>query len=100
MSSTTTYYIWKARCSLVFHQVRASPVELVNNIWLDIVHTLKGKWDHIIGDSDDKTTQCHQFLTLWKATLLMSSKNGTPFRHFQAPRWFIPFAVHLEIKTM
>ena len=27
LSGTTPYYIWKARCSLVFHQVRASPTE-------------------------------------------------------------------------
>mgnify|MGYP007076069561 CR=1 FL=1 len=31
--------------------------------------------------------QRHQFLTLWKPTPRMSSKNGNPFWHFQPPRW-------------
>ena len=36
------------------HQVKAAPVELVINIWLDIVHTLKGQWNGILGDFDAK----------------------------------------------
>ena len=63
-----TYGDQKAPCSLVFHQVKASPIELVSNIWLDMVHTLKGQWDCIIGDFDDKAAQRHPFYTLWKAT--------------------------------
>ena len=43
LSSTIVYNIWKVQCSLVFHQVKASSAELVTNIWLDIVHTLKGQ---------------------------------------------------------
>ena len=44
----------------------------------------------LIGDSEPKAAQCHQFLTLWKATPLMSSKNDTPFWHFQPPKWMFP----------
>ena len=58
LNSTTAYYIWKARCSLVFHQVRASPIELVKRIWLDMIHTLKGQYC-IVGDFDDKVAQHH-----------------------------------------
>ena len=43
----------------IFHQVRASPVEIVHNIWLDMIHTLKGQWDCLIGDSEPKAAQCH-----------------------------------------
>ena len=38
----------------IFHQVRASPVEMVRNIWLDVIHNLKGQWDFLIGDSEVK----------------------------------------------
>ena len=86
IEQSTVYYIWKARCSLIFHQVRASPVEIVHNIWLDMIHTLKGQWDCLIGDSEPKAAQCHQFLTLWKATPLISLENGNPFWHFQPLR--------------
>ena len=54
------YNIGKAWCSLIFHQVKASPTELVTNIWLDMVHTLKGQWDGIVGDFDAKTAQRHK----------------------------------------
>ena len=78
LSSTTAYYIWKGRCSLIFHQVRVSSTKLVYSIWLDMVHTLKGQWDCIVGDFDDKAAQCHEFLILWTITPLMTSKNGNP----------------------
>ena len=54
LSTTTICYIGNARCSSIFHQVRISPVEVVHNIWLDIINTLKGQWDGFIGDSDTK----------------------------------------------
>ena len=42
LNSTTTYILHlEAWCSLVFHQVRASTIELVNYTWLDMVHTWK-----------------------------------------------------------
>ena len=41
LSSTIVNNIKKAYCSLVFHQVKESPTELITNIWLDIVHTLR-----------------------------------------------------------
>ena len=99
LSRTTAYYIWKALCSLAFHQVWASLTELVKSIWLDMVHTLKGRWDCIVGDSDDKFAQRHQFLILWTTTPLMTSKNGTTFWHFQPPKWF-SFVDRIEIKTL
>ena len=40
-----------------FHQVRISRVEVVCNIWLDMVHTLKGQWDGCVGGSDTKIAQ-------------------------------------------
>ena len=63
LSSTIVYHIWKARCSLVFHQLKTSPAEVVSNIWLYIVHTLKGQWDGIVGDSIAKIAQRHEFLS-------------------------------------
>ena len=58
-SIAIAYYIWKARCSLVFHQVKASPTDLVKSIWLEMVHTLNRQWDCIVRDSDNKVAQRH-----------------------------------------
>ena len=66
-SSTSINHFWKAQCSLIFHQLKTSTIELVSNIWLDIVHTLKGQWDGIVGDSDAKIAQWHEFLIVWIA---------------------------------
>ena len=66
LSSTTMYHIWKAlsfSMSLKHH-----PLNWFQSILLDIVHTLKGQWDGIIGDSDAKIAQQHEFITTWKAT--------------------------------
>ena len=45
-----------------YHHLRTSLIELVSNIWLDIVHTMKGQWDGIVGDSDTKIAQRHEFI--------------------------------------
>ena len=59
------YSIRTIQRSLFFHQVKVSPAELVTNIWLDMVHTLKGQWDGIVGDSNAKIAQRHEFLSMW-----------------------------------
>ena len=71
LSSTTICYILRACCSLIFYQVRVSPIEVVRNIWLDMIHTLKGQWDCLRGDSDTKTVQCLQFINLWEDTPIL-----------------------------
>ena len=63
---------------------------MVSGIWLDIVHTLKGQWDGIVGDSDAKIAQRSQFLGIWTATPFLTSNYGTPYWHFQPPKWLFP----------
>ena len=68
--------------SLVFsHQARASPRELVRTISLEMVHTWKGQWDGIVGDSDDdKVAQRHQiFLLCGTTTPLMTLEEAHSF---------------------
>ena len=64
LSSTIVYHICKARCSLVFHHLKTPLVEVISNIWLDIVHALKGQWDGIVGDSEAKIAQRLEFLII------------------------------------
>ena len=49
----------------------------------DIVHTLKGQWDGIVGDSDAKISQRHEFLIVRTTTPFMTSNYGTLYWHFQ-----------------
>ena len=93
LSSTTIYHIWKVRCSLIFHQLKTPLAELVSNIWLDIVHTLKGQWDGIVGDSDAKIAQQHEFITIWKVAPFMTTNCDNPYWHFQPPKWLFPLPI-------
>ena len=77
LSSTIAYYIWKARYSSIYHQIRGSRVEVVCNISFDMVHTLKGQWYDFNGDPYPKFAQCLQFISLWKDTPHLSCKGGT-----------------------
>ena len=63
---------------------------MVSNIWLDIVHTLKGQWDGIVGDSDANIAQRHEFLIIQTTTSFMTSNSGTPYWQFQHPKWLFP----------
>ena len=69
---------WRRMDPLVFHQLKTPPTEVVSNIWLDIFYTLKGQCDNIVGDSDAKIAQQHEFLIIWTATPFMTSNYGTP----------------------
>ena len=48
--STTTTYILDLDGSMLSS---FSSTRLIKSFWLDMVHTLKGQWDCIIGDSDN-----------------------------------------------
>ena len=74
LCNITIYYIWKASWSNIFHEARASLVEMVHNIWRDMMHTLKGQWGCLIGDSEAKVAQHHQFLTQWELLQLCPPK--------------------------
>ena len=73
---------------------------MVCNIWLDVIHTLKGELDCLIGHSDAKVAQFLQFITLWKDTPLLSSNDSSPlspFQHFQPPSWLLVLIDHMRI---
>ena len=46
ISSLVVWVLWKARCKGVFQKVKPNAVELVKEIWLMLMHTLKRSiWD-------------------------------------------------------
>ena len=65
-SWTTWTHLWKAPGSLVFKQKRIPTVELVKTIWLQLVHTIKGQYDAIVGNSDVVMLKRSNFLQRWK----------------------------------
>ena len=49
---TTMWFIWTTRCCKVFGNITIHPVESVRNVWMQMVHTLKGRYDEIKGETD------------------------------------------------
>ena len=43
LCTTTMWYIWTARCSKIFDNTETYPAESVKNVWIQLVHTLKGQ---------------------------------------------------------
>ena len=46
--------------------------------------------DGIVGDSDAKIAQRHEFLIIWTNTPFMTSNYNTPYSHFQPSKWLFP----------
>ena len=45
--SLAVWILWKARCKFVFQNVKPNAVELVKEIWLMLLHTLRGQYEAI-----------------------------------------------------
>ena len=50
ISSLVFWVLWKARCKCVFQNVKPNAVELVKEIWLMLLHTLRGQHESIHGE--------------------------------------------------
>ena len=51
LCTTTMWFIWTATGSKVFGNIIVHPVERVQNVWMQMVYTLKGWYDEIKGET-------------------------------------------------
>ena len=60
VSGFVLWAIWKARCIKVFQGVAESPAETIKVIWPELLHTLRGQWNSMQGNSGGmKNMQIH-----------------------------------------
>ena len=52
ISSIVLWVLWTSKCRRIFQEIQWNVVDVVKEIWLTLVHTLKGEYDAIKGDSD------------------------------------------------
>ena len=52
LPSLVIWVLWKARCKCVFQKVKQNVVELVKDIWLMLLHTLRGQYEAITGEPE------------------------------------------------
>ena len=52
LCTTTMWFIWSARFSKVFGNTTIHPMESARNVWMEMVHTLKGRYEDIKGETN------------------------------------------------
>ncbi len=90
LSGIVQWTLWTAQCSLVFKQKRVPTVELVQNIWVQLVHTLKGQYDALVGTSDALMSKRLTFLQQWKHWPFFVLCQGKPCWSYKPPVWLYP----------
>ena len=52
VSSCTMWHVWRARCSRVINTIICQPMQVVQAVWLELMLSLKAKYDNIKGIED------------------------------------------------
>ena len=74
LCTTIMWFIWIVRCSKVFGNTIVHPVESVRNVWMQMVHTLKGRYDEIKGETNVAVLQRLEFIAYWKKAPFLKCK--------------------------
>ena len=77
MCGITLWVIWKCRCVKVFTGKAIPPAEGVKEIWSAIIHSLKGQYNSIKGDSDTAVRRRLSFLQSWASTPFFFTVEGS-----------------------
>ena len=90
ISSLVVWVLWKARCKCVFQKVKPNAVELVKEIWLMLLHTLRGQYEAIPGDPDVVFRKQQHFREIWKKADVFTSFGERMKWRYASPRWLFP----------
>ena len=64
INACTLWHIWRRRCTTCFDNFVEPAVETIKAIWCDLLHTLKGQFDSIQGESNRANKEQHAFYKL------------------------------------
>ena len=94
ISSLVVWVLWKARCKCVFQKVKQNAVELVKEIGLMLLHTLRGQYEAITSEPD-VVVHKQQFREIWKKAEVFTSFGERIKWRYAPPRWlFLPPTLH------
>ena len=82
LCTTTMWFIWIVRCSKVFGNTIVHPVESVQNVWMQMVHTLKRWYEEIKCETDVAMLHHLEFIVYWK-----NAQNARPKWCLAPPVW-------------
>ena len=78
LCTTRMWFIWTVRCSKVFGNTIVHLVESVQYVWMQMVHTLKGRYEEIKGETNVAVLQCLKFIAYWKNASFLTLQNSRP----------------------
>ena len=73
VSPITLWILWKQRCRQVFSNQTAHPTRLLQEIWSEIVATLKSQYDGLKGGSNGVERQRIAFIQQWLSSPFLES---------------------------
>ena len=90
ISSLALWFVWRARCRRVFEDRVVPPAETIRDFWLELIHTLRGQFDRMQGESDRAGRRREAFLRLWGHPPFCSLLGGTVRWCYRPPVWLFP----------
>ena len=78
ISSLALWFVWRARCRRIFEARPIPPAETVRDFWMELIHTLRGQFDRLQGDSDSM---------ILSQTRLLTPMEERPFLHCAAEHY-------------
>ena len=93
ISSLVVWVLWKARCKCVFQKIKQNAVELVKEVWLMLLHTLRGQYDAIVGEPEVVIRKQQQFRKIWQYVEVFTSFGERIKSRYAPPRWLFPPAI-------
>ena len=91
LCTTTMWFIWTTRFFKVqFGNTIVHLVESVRNVWMEMVHTLKGQYEDIKGETDVAVLQRLEFIADWKKAPFLIVQNSRPKWCLAPPVWLFP----------
>ena len=95
LSACSMWHVWKARYSRLFHGIIYRPSQIVQTIWIELVLTLKARYDNIKGSSDAVMMKRLAFHEQWSAMEFYSrvwdTRSQTSIQwNMSPPKWLFP----------
>ena len=85
INSIIAWFIWKRRCRYAFEELKTPPTETLMDLWVELLHSLKGQFEEIKGELDYSMKRREAFFKCWD-NFHLYSRNGRVIR-WKSPRW-------------
>jgi hypothetical protein len=90
LCAATMWMIQKSRCQKVFEQEKTPPMQIIKEIWLEIISTLRGQLQEIYDHSNTVVSQRITFHRIWQKSSFYTFDNTTPRWNYTPPCFLYP----------